>query len=42
MIREGYRLARDMSWDVVVRKYLLNDLARAFESKPQCGSYCGA
>jgi hypothetical protein len=29
MIREGYRLACHMSWDMVVRKYLLNDLLRA-------------
>jgi len=28
MIREGYRLARNMSWEVVVRKHLLNDLVR--------------
>ena len=28
MLREGYRLARSMSWDVVVRKYLFSDLAR--------------
>jgi glycogen synthase len=28
MIGEGYRLARNMSWDVVVRKYFLNGLAR--------------
>jgi len=26
MIRDGYRLACNMSWDMVVRKYLLNDL----------------
>ncbi len=31
LLKEGYRLARDMSWDVVVRKYLLNDLAGAFK-----------
>jgi hypothetical protein len=31
MIREGYRLARNMSWDVVVRKYLLADLAHVHE-----------
>lgn len=31
MIREGYRLARNMSWDVVVRKYLLGDLSRIHE-----------
>jgi hypothetical protein len=29
LIREGHRLACNMSWDVVVKKYLLDDLARA-------------
>lgn len=33
MIREGHRLARNMSWDVVVRKYLLNDLARVHDKR---------
>lgn len=33
MLREGYRLARSMSWDVVVRKYLLNDFSRMHEKQ---------
>jgi hypothetical protein len=28
LIHEGYRLAHNMSWDVVVRRYLLDDLSR--------------
>lgn len=36
MIREGYQLARNMSWDVVVRKYLLNDLSSPLERPLQC------
>ncbi len=35
LIREGYRLACNMSWDVVVRKYLLGDLTKAVEHQPQ-------
>jgi glycosyltransferase involved in cell wall biosynthesis len=35
LICEGYRLACNMSWDVVVRKYLLSDLTRAAERQPQ-------
>ncbi len=27
LIQQGYELARNMSWDTVVRRYLLNDLA---------------
>jgi hypothetical protein len=27
LVREGYRLASNMSWDVVVRKFVLHDLA---------------
>ncbi len=38
LLTEGYRLARDMSWDEVVRKYLLNDLAGAFK-EPARGTY---
>jgi hypothetical protein len=33
LLREGYRLAHSMSWDVVVRKYLLNDLRAAHRSR---------
>jgi hypothetical protein len=35
VISEGHRLACNMSWDVVVRKYLLSDLAQASERLPQ-------
>ncbi len=42
LIKEGYRLARDMSWDVVVRKYLLADLAGAFERPAARGIYSKA
>jgi hypothetical protein len=28
-----------MSWDVVVRKYLLNDLARVTEPQPESRDY---
>ncbi|OHB66781.1 MAG: hypothetical protein A2Y76_11385 [Planctomycetes bacterium RBG_13_60_9] len=42
MIREGCRLARNMSWDVVVRKYLLDDLSRVFEKEPQAKDYSPA
>ena len=35
LIAEGYRLARNMSWDVVVRRYLLKDLVRPFDCVPQ-------
>jgi glycosyltransferase involved in cell wall biosynthesis len=41
-IREGYRLAHNMRWDVVVRKYLLDDLSRAFERPPQARNYLRA
>jgi len=41
LLKNGYRLARDMSWDVVVRKYLLNDLAGAFERPAARGTYSG-
>lgn len=36
MISDGYRLAYNMSWDVVVRKYLLADLSRAFDKPVSC------
>jgi hypothetical protein len=39
LIDEGHRLARTMSWDVVVRKYLLNDLARVTEPQPESRDY---
>ncbi len=38
MIREGYRLACNMSWEMVVRKYLLNDLTRVLEKPSEMGS----
>jgi glycosyltransferase involved in cell wall biosynthesis len=42
LLREGYRLAHSMSWDVVVRKYLLNDLSRVTPQQPQLRSYLKA
>ncbi len=42
LLHEGYRLARSMSWDVIVRKYLLNDLLRAARPLPQVRSYLKA
>ena len=42
LLREGYRLAHSMSWDVVVRKYLLNNLSRATPQQPQVRSYLKA
>jgi len=36
MIREGHRLARNMSWDVVVKTYLLNNLSRVHQKQTQC------
>ncbi len=35
MIRDGHRLACNMSWDMVVRKYLLNDLLRTHDKQPE-------
>jgi len=42
MIREGYRLAWSMSWDVVVRKYLLNDLNRVHDKQVEYRDYLRA
>jgi len=42
MIREGYRLARSMSWDVVVRKYLLDDLSQVHEKQVEYRDYLRA
>lgn len=42
MIREGYRLARSMSWDVVVRKYLLNDLPQVHDKQVEYRDYLRA
>jgi hypothetical protein len=39
MIRDGYRLACSMSWDAVVKKYLLNDLTRAFDRQAEIRNY---
>jgi hypothetical protein len=39
MIRQGYRLASNMSWDVVVRGYILNNLTRIHSSQPGCRDY---
>jgi glycogen synthase len=38
LIQSGHQLARNMSWDVVVRKYLLNDLKRIYQRQPQYDS----
>jgi len=35
MVHEGYRLACNMSWDMVVRKYLLNDLLQTQDKQPR-------
>lgn len=35
MIRDGHDLACNMSWDVVVREYLLNDLLQTHEKQPE-------
>ena len=32
MIENGYHIARNMSWDVVVSKYLLPALSRIFRT----------
>jgi len=42
MIREGYRLARNMSWDVVVRKYLLDDLFQVHDQQVEYPDYLRA
>ena len=42
MIREGYRLARSMSWEVVVRKYLLDDLFQVQDQQVECRDYLRA
>ncbi len=36
MIREGYRLAHNMNWDAVVRRYLLDDLSKAPRKPLHC------
>ncbi len=38
LIKSGYQLACNMSWDVVVRKYLLNDLRHILQRQPQYDS----
>jgi hypothetical protein len=42
LIYEGRRLAHNMSWDVVVRKYLLPDLARISDKQSQARKYLKA
>jgi hypothetical protein len=42
LIHEGYQLAHNMSWDVVVRKYLLNGLAQIAQQQPEPHSYLKA
>jgi hypothetical protein len=39
LIREGHGLACNMSWDMVVRKYLLNDLSRVLDRQPEQRNY---
>jgi hypothetical protein len=39
MIEAGYRLAKDMSWDVAVKNYLLNSLQKAPQKQPALGVY---
>jgi hypothetical protein len=36
MIENGYRIARNMSWDVVVSKYLLPSLEKILRKSPAC------
>ena len=40
MIESGYNLAKDMSWDVVVKKYLMKSLQKALPEG--CSEYIGA
>ncbi len=42
LIHEGHQLAHNMSWDVVVRKYLLNGLARIAPQQPEPRNYLKA
>jgi glycogen synthase len=42
LIREGHRLACNMSWDVVVKKYLLDGLARASDRQAAMTNYLRA
>jgi hypothetical protein len=42
LVREGYRLASNMSWDVVVRKFLLHDLASVHGSQVEYGDFLHA
>jgi len=39
MIEAGYHLAKDMSWDVAVKNYLLNSLQKAPQKQPALGVY---
>jgi len=39
MIEAGYHLAKDMSWDVAVKNYLLNSLQKARQKQPALGVY---
>jgi hypothetical protein len=42
LIYEGHQLAHNMSWDVVVRKYLLSGLARIAQQQPEPRNYLKA
>jgi glycogen synthase len=39
MIEAGYHLAKEMSWDVAVKNYLLNSLQKARQKQPTLGVY---
>jgi glycosyltransferase involved in cell wall biosynthesis len=42
LIHEGHQLAHNMSWDIVVRKYLLNGLAQIVQPQPEPRDYLKA
>ncbi|MCU0918148.1 MAG: hypothetical protein MUC88_26830, partial [Planctomycetes bacterium] len=42
LLRAGYRLAHNMSWDAVVRRCLLNDLSRISSTPPRVRTYLKA
>ena len=42
MVQTGYQLAKDMSWDVAIRDYLLNSLQNTPRKQKSQGVYTGA
>jgi glycogen synthase len=42
MVQTGYQLAKDMSWDVAIRDYLLNSLQNTPRKQQSQGVYTGA